>query len=377
MPAWALGNPDLVGMNQRQHRVDRGEDELADELALAPVRPSLCFLRTFAKSSMKPEQAHRQHREQHQRRGPATAPLPSVTEPVQCRRPPAEHHRQRRLTTPPMRRRAALDQMRLRPVLTDVLSGQLQLDAPDWISNAACPRSSPRSDTRMPMMSAITSDLPRFRQLVVGTTPIPSAVRPTLRQGAQARTRPDPFEQHHRALMVGPARARVTKRVGLIGVVPPNAPSGGSPSLSSRRLPPRHRHGGSQRVEMPRRKSLPTVDDARPHAPARPRISPTPSCSADARHRPSSSMAPRTAIRNGCCSDRHAERDRPSSPAFMESGLALNESSISVNDVSGFGDGGHRHAMRADARHVGQAGGHSRQSACPTSSPPWLRQARS
>ena len=158
---------------------------------------------------------------------------------------------------------------------------------------------------------------------MIGTTPIPSVLRPTLRQSAQSG-RVGSFQQHHCTLMVG--RKPGDHSVGLFGIMRP---------LHHRRVGGNRlaalRHGLGKRVQR-LVGMLPTVTSA--SAPPSTAYLPTSSCRRCSSG-PSSSMAPRTAILNGCCSAPACQRDRPSSPAFMESGLALNESSISVNDVSG------------------------------------------
>ena len=53
IPAWALGNPDLVGSISDSTAYMVARMNCPMNLPLT-VNPSLCFLRTFAKSSMKP-----------------------------------------------------------------------------------------------------------------------------------------------------------------------------------------------------------------------------------------------------------------------------------------------------------------------------------
>ena len=105
--------------NQRQHRVYGGEDELSDELALDGQSLAL-FLADLREIVDESQESHRQHGEQHQDRGPRRHLSPGE-EPIQCRGAPAEHHREVD-DHAAKRRRAALDEMRLRAILTDVLS---------------------------------------------------------------------------------------------------------------------------------------------------------------------------------------------------------------------------------------------------------------
>ena len=198
---------------------------------------------------------------------------------------------------------------------------------------------------------------------MIGTTPIPSVLRPTLRQSAQSG-RVGSFQQHHCTLMVG--RKPGDHSVGLFGIMRPlhHRRVGGN-RLAACAMASASASNASSEVLRP--------SQARPHRPRR-RI-----C-----RRPHAGDA--HPVRAPACSEnRYSERlllapacqrDRPSSPAFMESGLALNESSISVNDVSGLVTVDT--AMRCGLMLVtSDRPEPRRQSACPTSSPPWLRQARS
>ena len=114
----SAGEPRFGGDDQREDRVDRGEDELADELGMHR-QAQILFFAHLGEVVDEAEQAHRQHREQHKHRGQGgNRSRADVT--VQCRRPPSEHDRQHDCYAA-HGRGAALDQMRLRPVLTDVL----------------------------------------------------------------------------------------------------------------------------------------------------------------------------------------------------------------------------------------------------------------
>ena len=109
----------LGGQNQRKHRVDGGKNELTDELA--PHGQALALLLTHLGEVIdESEHAHRQHGEQHQHRRPGRH-LVLMKEAVQRRRAPSQHDGQVDDHTAQCRR-AALDQMRLRSVLTNVLS---------------------------------------------------------------------------------------------------------------------------------------------------------------------------------------------------------------------------------------------------------------
>ena len=175
-----------------------------------------------------------------------------------------------------------------------------------------------RSETRMPMINAINSDSSLPIRGRTAVRPLSSIVAP----GAQARG-VRPLQQHNRVVMVSGKSS--DQGVGLIDVVNPMHLRRVAVTVVTP-LPRALRKGGSQRVEM-----LVIVahrDDGVDGQAGR--VLADASCSADSSP-PSSSIAPSTAIRYGSSPERH--RASPSRPARMESGLALNESSISVKDI--------------------------------------------
>ncbi len=113
------GEARLGGQDQSQYRVDRGEDELADELALDGQTLAL-LLAHLGEIVDESEASHRQHGEQHQHRRPRWH-LATGEEPVQGGRSPPQHHGEIDHHAA-QRRRSALDQMGFRPILTDVLA---------------------------------------------------------------------------------------------------------------------------------------------------------------------------------------------------------------------------------------------------------------
>ena len=119
MPAWALGKPDLVGRISASTAYMVARMNCPMNLPLT-VSPSLCFLRTFAKSSMNPKNpidsmANSTNTADHD----GTSPLVRNRYSAEEHQP--EHHREVD-DHAAKRRRAALDEMRLRAILTDVLS---------------------------------------------------------------------------------------------------------------------------------------------------------------------------------------------------------------------------------------------------------------
>ena len=63
------GEPGFGGDNQRQHRIDSGKNELADELT-AHRQAFILLLADFGKIVDESQHAHGQHGEQHQHRRP-------------------------------------------------------------------------------------------------------------------------------------------------------------------------------------------------------------------------------------------------------------------------------------------------------------------